>query len=519
MQPVEKNEYKPKRILVIDDNQDFADSLVDIFNEKGFVTRPAYNVDTALKLNIDFDPQVALIDIRLGKISGIELIAELTKSNPDLLCIIMTAYASTESAILALQQGAYDYLCKPIDTYDLIATIDRSFEKARLEQERLIAQEALRQSEKKFRSLFDNMMNAFALHEIILNPEGEPVDYRLLEINRAFEKITGLKKENILGRKITEVLPHLTEDINNWIEICGKVALTGESILFDYYVEKLKKWYSINLYRPEEMQFAAIFSDITEMKKSEEEKTKLQAQLFQSQKMETMGTLAGGIAHDFNNMLTSIANNAELVKDDVQENCTSHECLNDILDVCRNAKELITQILTFSRQTEANHKTLVLHELVKDVIKILKSIVPANIKIIESLEAHTQQIMGDPARIYQVLLNLFTNACQAMENTDGSLEIGLKEMIIDRETFINNKLINSGRYLQLYVKDSGIGISRESINRIFDPFYTTKEIGKGTGLGLSVAYGIVKDHKGYIFASSEVDRGTTFTVYLPCINS
>ena len=370
-----------KRIIIIDDNRDFTDSLVEIFEQRGFTTASAYDVDNAIKVNNSFNAQVALIDIRIGKISGIDLLAELKKTHPDIICIIMTAYVSTETVIEAMQQGAYDYLCKPFNTYDLLATIDRCFDKVYLE----------------------------------------------------------------------------------------------------------------------------------------DEKTKLQAQLLQSQKLETIGTLAGGIANYFNNILTSIVNNAEMVRDDIKKNSTSHECLNDIIDVCRNAKELINQILTFGRHTDAILKPIIVYDLIKDVLKLIKSTMPNNIKINERLDVKSTKIMGDPARIYQVILNLFTNACQAMEGTGGIIEIGIEVADFDSETIIDKKTIIGGHYIIIYVSDSGIGIDGYSLNHIFDPFFTTKDSGKGTGLGLPVVNGIVKDHNGYIFARSRVGQGTTFSVYLPRI--
>ncbi len=258
-----------------------------------------------------------------------------------------------------------------------------------------------------------------------------------------------------------------------------------------------------------------IHTDITKAKQAETEKAKLQAQLFQSQKMETIGSLAGGIAHDFNNLLTSIISNTDFAMDDIPKESQAYESLNDALTVSRRAKELIAQILAFSRRSDAKRDPVIIYDLIKDALKILRPTVDLNIIIKENIDTGINKIMGDPAQIYQVIMNLLTNAFHAMEKKGGILEIHFTREYIDENKIIDGVRLKEDHYLKLSVIDTGMGMSNETKKRIFDPFYTTKEIGKGTGLGLSVAYGIIKNHNGYIFASSQLNKGTTFDIYLP----
>jgi signal transduction histidine kinase/ActR/RegA family two-component response regulator len=253
-----------------------------------------------------------------------------------------------------------------------------------------------------------------------------------------------------------------------------------------------------------------------------EDRTKALAQserqLQQVMKLQAIGTLAGGIAHDFNNILFPIVGYTELTMDDIPEDSQARQNLEEILKATNRAKELVQQILTFSRQGGQERKPLQVQFLIKEALKLLRATIPSTIDIEYNVDEECGHIMGDPTQIHQVVMNLCTNAYHSMQETGGTLEVALKEVDISYKISVERVGMKVGRHLELTVKDTGHGMGAEVLERIFEPYYTTKELGKGTGLGLSVIHGIIKNHGGDISVSSQLDKGTTFTVYLPVID-
>jgi signal transduction histidine kinase/CheY-like chemotaxis protein len=253
-----------------------------------------------------------------------------------------------------------------------------------------------------------------------------------------------------------------------------------------------------------------------------EERTKAlaqsESQLRQVMKLQAIGTLAGGIAHDFNNILFPIVGYTELTMDDIPEDSQARQNLEEILKATNRAKELVQQILTFSRQSGQERKPLKVQFLIKEALKLMRATIPSTIEIECNANEEYGSIMGDPTQIHQVIMNLCTNAYHAMQATGGKLEVMLKEVDISYEKSVERVGMKVGPHLELTVKDSGHGMEPEVLERIFEPYYTTKEQGKGTGLGLSVIHGIIKNHGGDISVSSQPGKGTTFTVYLPVID-
>ncbi len=709
------------------------------------------------------------------------------------------------------------------------------------------------QAEEKYRLLFENMMNGFALHKIVLNQKKIPIDYKFIEVNKVFEEQTGLKKEVILGKNITEVIPGIKNDSTDWIGMYGKVALTGEETSFEQFSETLSKWYQVLAYSPNKGYFATIFMDITEHKQAEQvlkkeqnaleaqvskrtkalakaneelrieindrkkaekklrerdeyfravfqtakdaiisldhlgtiifwnngaqnifgyqaeeivgkscsrimperfrsmhekgiknynletgsmlshdthelvglhkngseffveltlanwsvdqkwfftgivrdisdrkeleddvkqythhlkervkelkclygisnliesdisvkqffqktvelippswqypeitharitfedkvytnksfcesnwvqkwpimvhgkengfvevfysdnknqfvddpflteeydlikaicqrlgetierkiaernlklvhenledmvkkrtielarkheeliketndrleaykAKDKLEAQLRQSQKMESIGTLAGGIAHDFNNILSAVIGYTELTMSDLPKEDRKNRNLHQVLKAAHRAKELVQQILTFSRKNDQELKPLRIQKITMEVIKLLRSTIPSTIEIQHDIDRNCQNVLADPTQIHQVIMNLCTNAYHAMKKSGGLLTISLKQIKLCKED-INEKLkLKSGAYLKLEICDTGTGINKINQDKIFEPYYTTKAQGEGTGLGLAVVHGITNSLNGDITLRSSSGKGTIFQVYLP----
>jgi len=632
-------------------------------------------------------------------------------------------------------------------------------------QEHKKTQQALRESEDQYRSLFNNMTEGFALCEIITDEQGRPSDYRFLDVNPAFEVLTGLKRADILGRRVKEILPAIKPF---WIESLGKVALGGESIHFEnYYPDPLNRWYEVFAYRPAPRRFAAIFTDITTRKKSEEDlrdsekrlsrtqelarlgsweldlvndrlswsdetyrifglkpqefeatyeafleavhpedrtavdaaysgsvregrssyeiehrvirkrsgevrwvrekcdhvrdssgrivrsvgmvhditesrraeetlrllaeeerlrlaaaveqafesivvtgldglvqyvnsafegingrrkeevlgksyfgllanearekeiretfsqggqwtgrlvrkvgardsreldvaispvrdpngrilsfliverdmtrEVRLQQHLRQAQKAEALGTLAGGIAHDFNNVLSTIAVNSELALLELEESARAQSPLPLVLQAVQRGKELVKQIITFSRQREHERRPMRISPVLKETLKLLRSSLPRSVEIREDVQTHADTVLADPSQVHQILVNLCNNAAYAMREDGGTLSVKMTATNVDAGMTAVYPELKPGPYLRLTVSDTGSGMSPEVMERMFDPFFTTKKPGEGSGLGLSVVQGIVKSYGGAITAYSHLGRGSTFNVFLPRI--
>jgi nitrogen-specific signal transduction histidine kinase/ActR/RegA family two-component response regulator len=257
-------------------------------------------------------------------------------------------------------------------------------------------------------------------------------------------------------------------------------------------------------------------TDISERKEAEEKNRRLQAQLRQAQKLEAIGTLAGGIAHDFNNILGAMIGFTDMVIEDLPENSLHHSELRKVLQAGHRARDLIGQILAFSRQSDARRLTLQPQAIIKEVAKLLRSTLPTTIDIKRTIAPGCSAIDADPTQFHQILMNLCTNAYHAMEDSGGTLTISLRPASVLPETLRRQSERTNDSYLELLIADTGQGMSPAIVEKIFDPFFTTKVKEKGTGMGLSIVYGIVSEYGGAVSVESEVGIGSTFHVFWPC---
>ncbi len=259
--------------------------------------------------------------------------------------------------------------------------------------------------------------------------------------------------------------------------------------------------------------------DVTDRKRAEEEKSKLEAKLQQVHKMEALGTLAGGIAHEFNNILWIIIGNTELALYEIPKKHTSRQTLEEILKACLHAEAVVKQILTFSRQAEVEKRPLQIGKVVEEGLDLLRASLPTTIEISRKIECPSGTIIADSTQIHQVLINLCTNAAHAMREKGGVLEVGVVALELDADTVAQYPDLTPGSYLTLSVSDMGKGMDNKIIDRIFEPYFTTKGSAEVTGMGLAVVHGIVKSHGGVIGVQSEQGEGTTFYVFFPRVES
>jgi len=421
--------------------------------------------------------------------------------------------------------------------------------------ERKRAEEALQRSERRYHSLFENMLDGFAYCKMLFDDRMRPVDFVYLEVNDAFGRLTGLK--NVTGKKVTEVIPGIREAHPELFEIYGRVALTGRPERFEIHFAPLEIWLDISVYSTEREHFVAVFDDISERKKAEEvshqastrlteeknevdrivaertleltrayeslrveteERQRAEAELRQAQKIEALGIMSGGIAHDFNNILAAIVGFTELMTGRVPKGSREDHYLARVMEAAIRGRELVRQMLAFSRQSEQEKKPLRLSGVVKETVRLMRATTPATIAIRVKTLSESGPVLGDPTQMQQVLMNLCTNATHAMREKGGFLDIELSDFTVLESNDNSPHGITPGLYMKLTVRDTGDGIPPGIMEKIFDPFFTTKKPGEGTGLGLSVVHGIVKQSNGYITVESGQDRGTAFTVYLPVIS-
>ncbi len=264
--------------------------------------------------------------------------------------------------------------------------------------------------------------------------------------------------------------------------------------------------------------YVGINTDISDLKQAEEEREKLKAQLLQSQKMESVGRLAGGVAHDFNNMLMAIIGNAEISLDAVEPSSAVAANLQEILACAQRSAALTRQLLAFARKQTIIPQVLDLNVLIASMLKMLRRLIGENINLVWKPETDLWPVKLDPSQVDQILVNMAVNARDAISGV-GDLIIATQNVVFDDTHAVIQEGVLPGKYVLLAVSDTGMGMAKETLNNIFEPFYTTKEVGKGTGLGLATVYGIIKQNHGFINVHSEPGQGTTFKIYIPRIQS
>jgi len=368
--------------------------------------------------------------------------------------------------------------------------------------ERKQAEEVLRESEKRLRTIFDTIQAGFVVVDV--------ETHTIVDANPTAVKMIGAPKKKIIGRVCHKYICPAEKgkcpitDLGQKVNNSERILLTanGEEV-------PILKTVTPILLGGKECLLDS-FIDMTEKKK-------LEAQLRQAQKMEAIGTLAGGIAHDFNNILGSILGYTELSMLEVPEGSKLKQKLTEVFNAGKRAETLIQQILAFSRKQELKQKPLQLKYIVKESVKLLRSTLPTDIEIKEDIAKDVGVVNADPTQMQQVIMNLCINAGHAMQEEGGILAVGLANVELDDIAAAQYLDMSPGPYLKLSVSDTGYGMVPDVKERIFEPFFTTKAPGEGTGLGLSVVHGIVKSHGGTITVYSEPGKGSTFHVYLPLI--
>jgi PAS domain S-box-containing protein len=370
---------------------------------------------------------------------------------------------------------------------------------------------ALRESEERLQFLVKNVSDSL----VIINADGSQ-----RYVSPAAEKITGFPVAELEGRTLgTLIHPDDMKDIRAaWSEA---VEYPEKTVTVQYrHIHKTREWVFFEavaqsfLTEPAINGIIACVRDITERKKVEEETKKLQIQLAQAQKMESVGRLAGGVAHDFNNMLGVILGHTEMALDQVDPVQPFVTNLQEINKAARRSADLTQQLLAFARKQTVAPKLLDLNETVEKMITMLRRLIGEDIKLTWLPGKNLKPVKMDPTQLDQILANLCVNARDAISEM-GEVTIKTGSTVLDKAYCAEHPGFIPGEYILLVVSDNGYGMNPETLSLLFEPFFTTKELGKGTGLGLATVYGIVKQNNGFVDVHSELEKGTTFRIYLP----
>jgi len=345
---------------------------------------------------------------------------------------------------------------------------------------------------------------------VIMDPQGT-IEY----VNSGFEHITGYRKEEVIGRK-----HHLFQEDEHDEALC--LAVQEKIIKGENWLGRLTRNRKDGSSYVEEIALSPVLDrvgkiiNIVAVKRDVSKEISLQQQLLQAQKMEAVGTLTGGIAHDFNNLLQVVLGYSEFLLSRKQETDPEYDELRKIYQAGKRGSDLVQNLMMFSRKVQPNFRLIDLNDEVVQIEKLLSRTIPKTINIRTHLSGELEFVEADISQIGQVLVNLAVNARDAMPD-GGTLNIETMNFELDEDYCATHLEVKPGRYALLTVSDSGHGMDKETISRIFEPFFSTKEAGKGTGLGLATVFGIVKQHKGHIMCSSELGHGTTFKIYFPAI--
>ncbi|HSQ42527.1 MAG TPA: ATP-binding protein, partial [Fibrobacteraceae bacterium] len=502
-------------ILLVEDEEAHAYFIRKAFHKSGsqYQLHIVSTLKEAREWLAECTPALILVDLNLPDGKGTELVEnERHEKKP---VIVMTSYGDEYDAVRALKGGALDYVVKGDHAFSEMPHIA---ERALREYGQILENRRFTDEIRKLSHAVEQSMSSLVITDI---------DGKIEYVNPRFTQISGYSAEEILGQNPRILAASDPNHVVNYKELWDtiKSGNTWKGLFRNRRKDGVLYWDEtvispIRNEKGEITHFVGSKEDVTGTLKAKDDLAQMEMQLRRSQKMQTIGTLAGGIAHDFNNILTPIFGFAHMALQSLPEEHPAHEDLQHIVTAAERARDLVRQILVFSRRSESTSSPLQLSSLVKEAISMMRAMLPSTIELRSRIAAKVQHIMGDPTQIHQVLINLLTNASHAVDPGSGTIEIRLQNETHDEE-FCRLHTPNQppGQYVALIVKDNGCGMSPDVLERIFEPFFTTKPVGKGTGLGLSVVHGIVAGHRGELVVKSQVGVGSTFTIYFPAVAS
>jgi len=535
------------KILVVDDNPDDLLLLRLVVERQGHEVLAAEDGQQGFELAAAHRPDLIISDALMPVLDGFNFLKKL-KDDAVLKAIPFIFYSATYKAdkdlALAASLGAEAYILKPKEPAELWREIEEVLKKggnlktvaaggvtdleylrkysamvatklelkvAELEKALAVQAEtekALVQAKEEWERSFESIGDT----ALILSP-----DMRITRANRqAYAVLATDADKELVGKLCYEVFHEGGQPCPGCPVLLARFSRSGQVSEIEH--KALGKIFQVSVSPVHDVEgrllsFFHFAKDITAQKE-------MAIRLHQAEKLEAIGTLAGGIAHDFNNILAPILGYAELMKMELTPESPAWRKIDLVEGAAIRAKDLVQHILTFSRQKEQERLPLAPHVVIKEALKLLRATIPTTIEIRQDINPESGMVLADATQLHRIVMNLCTNAYHAMRKTGGVMAVSLRPVQIERDDpKVNGMALTAGPYVVFEVSDTGCGMDRQTMAKIFDPYFTTKEKGEGTGLGLSVVHGIVKEDGGYISVYSEPGKGATFRVYLPRIVS
>ncbi len=479
-----------RHVLILDDDRDFADSLAGVLRLEKYRVTVVYRYADVVAAIAKDPPHVALIDLRLDTKNGIEVVRLLHAEQPEILAVIITAYASIETTIAAMKAGAYDYLRKPVHSSEILAALDRCFERRRLAAERREALAQLARSEGRLRRLIEHSPSAISFEDengtsLILNDRFR----QLFPPGNENSALTAASDDAIIragGTVSREIILGSSQYARNLLVTRFPVFGEGE--------------------RP--IGIGTIATDVTETRQAEE-------RLRQAQRLEALGRLTGGVAHDFNNLLAVVLGNLRLLEDELRNQPDLLEMVQEGIEATLNGSELTSRLLAIGQSQQLKPEVTDINEVLRGVVRMLDRVLGESIEIQLDLSPQLWNVRIDRGQLEGCLLNLAINSRDAMP-AGGTLILSACNKIIPEDVVYSGTTGPvPGSYIELTVRDTGVGMSPEILEKALQPFFTTKPSGHGSGLGLSIVHGFVAQSGGHLEIASVLNEGTAVTLRFP----
>jgi PAS domain S-box-containing protein len=523
---------KQTTIMIVDDNPINLKLLLELLREKGYRVVAFPGGVQALAAAVENPPDLILLDIRMPEMDGFEVCRRL-KANAalqEIPVLFISALVEAEDKVEAFAVGGADYIAKPFQPEELHARVQIHLKNRSLQRQLLRHNTELQQLvAEQTRELVDAHQRLhLALHAAKAGTWEWDLQTQKNYWSEELWNLFHIKPNSCEPSYDTWIESIHWDDREKTAKIVREASQKGVRFSIEWRVAGCidsECWlmsYGQPLFdaggRIE--RYIGIVLDITERKQAEEETLRMHAELQQKQKTEAIGSLAGGIAHDLNNILFPVCGLSELLLEDFPANSTAYEMMQQIHRSVLRGSNLVKQILAFSRRSNPEKMPIRIQPVLKEVLNLVRSTQSRNIEMTSRISPDCGMVAADPTQMHQVMINLITNACHAVEEIGGTIHVELKKTDISsvaEKAALPFNTLPVGRYACICVTDTGIGIDKTVIDKVFTPYFTTKPQGKGTGLGLSVVLGIVKEHGGDIRVTSEIGKGTTFSVYLPLL--